>query len=361
MQTLSTLLAGALLSATACAQGVITRIGSDGTRFTYDGDLQAVLTAASAPEAAGVDTIILPGVVYNLPTQTDLVVTSPVVLIGTGLRNDSSAVYGGRTEIIASIAYGIRFMPGSSGSELHGISLPGRVVRFGNSVATSDVDSIRMVRCELGSVIMGSLNQSSASNIQLIQCVLGGVTTSGAVDVLISNCFLGSLANLTNGLGLTITNCIILNWIPASVANALFSNNIILRDSNNSFSVTAESNFVNNLYVGSGAGFSIAYSGVLSQADLGAIGQSGLDGIFILPPAVNGFSVYAQNNVDYHVLPTYENSGSDGTAIGVYGGPNPWKEGSIPFNPHWIQLNAPGSTSNGVLSPVQIKASAQTN
>jgi hypothetical protein len=66
---------------------------------------------------------------------------------------------------------------------------------------------------------------------------------------------------------------------------------------------------------------------------------------------------------DYHLKYTCpaKNAGSDGTDIGIYGGAFPWKEGSIPSNPH-IQFKsiAPKTTNQNTL-PIQIKVKAQDN
>lgn len=53
------------------------------------------------------------------------------------------------------------------------------------------------------------------------------------------------------------------------------------------------------------------------------------------------------------------NAGTDGTDIGIYGGAFPWKEGSIPINPH-IQTKTISSTTDpsGNL-PVNIKVMTQ--
>jgi hypothetical protein len=67
---------------------------------------------------------------------------------------------------------------------------------------------------------------------------------------------------------------------------------------------------------------------------------------------------YEQN---YHLQPTCpgKNAGTDGTDIGVYGGMFPWKDGSLPPNPHVQYKNIQQSTDqNGNLN-VNIKVAAQ--
>lgn len=65
---------------------------------------------------------------------------------------------------------------------------------------------------------------------------------------------------------------------------------------------------------------------------------------------------------DLHLVnSTYNTGGNDGTPIGLYGGTFPWKEGSLPFNPH-IRAKTIGSTTNpdGTLH-INIMVKAQGN
>jgi len=55
----------------------------------------------------------------------------------------------------------------------------------------------------------------------------------------------------------------------------------------------------------------------------------------------------------------YKNAGTDGTDIGIYGGSFPWKDGSIPFNPHVQYKSIGGTTDNEGNLNVNIKVSAQ--
>jgi len=64
---------------------------------------------------------------------------------------------------------------------------------------------------------------------------------------------------------------------------------------------------------------------------------------------------------DYHLQTSSpgKNAGTDGTDVGIYGGIYPWKEGSIPFNPHFQQVQvSPKTDANGNLN-VNIKVEAQ--
>ena len=56
-----------------------------------------------------------------------------------------------------------------------------------------------------------------------------------------------------------------------------------------------------------------------------------------------------------------KNAGTDGTDIGIYGGPRPWREGALSSNPH-IQSKtiAPETDAQGRLN-VNIRVKAQGN
>ena len=64
---------------------------------------------------------------------------------------------------------------------------------------------------------------------------------------------------------------------------------------------------------------------------------------------------------DYHLQSGCpgKNAGTDGTDMGIYGGSFPWKEGSVPFNPHIQLVNIADTTDqNGNLN-VNIRVAAQ--
>jgi len=66
-------------------------------------------------------------------------------------------------------------------------------------------------------------------------------------------------------------------------------------------------------------------------------------------------------NQDFHLRANspYHNAGTDGTDIGIYGGAFPWKEGSIPFNPHFQQVQIAPKTDNQGNLNVNIRVKAQ--
>ena len=57
-----------------------------------------------------------------------------------------------------------------------------------------------------------------------------------------------------------------------------------------------------------------------------------LDSVFV--NYNSSFGLNYSSNFQLRSNSPYLVAGTDGTDIGIYGGPFPWKEGSIPFNPH---------------------------
>jgi len=138
---------------------------------------------------------------------------------------------------------------------------------------------------------------------------------------------------------------------PIKSNYSTFENNIFLGIGYNT-KLTGSSNFStynNNLFVTSWEppAPSFAANNLVSQpANSIFINQSG-----------TSFS-YSQ---DYHLQSTCpgKNAGTDGTDIGIYGGVFPWKEGSVPANPHFQSIKIGPKTDNSGNLNVKIKVAAQ--
>ena len=105
----------------------------------------------------------------------------------------------------------------------------------------------------------------------------------------------------------------------------------------------------NNLSLnGAGCNTSWIYSG--------NIGNQSISSIFV-NYAQGGFS-YSD---DYHLQATSlgKNGGIDGTDIGIYGGLFPWKDGSVPSNPHITVKNIATKTDNMGKLNVNVTVTAQ--
>ncbi len=162
------------------------------------------------------------------------------------------------------------------------------------------------------------------------------------------------------------------------ISNSSVKNNIFLKgyDGLNSpyYGLRPENCVVeNNIFINAGLSVNNLDNNILRNNLNGGIngvsgnGNQGSGNYIIGADLVTIFTAYdgSFNEVssDFH-LPNdspYKNAGRDGTDIGIYGGAFPWKEGSIPFNPH-IQIKqiAPATNIDGNLQ-IKIQVQAQEN
>jgi len=355
MRTGLTLLAAGLIAGAVSAQGVITRMNTGNSHFYYDGNIQAVLDEAF--DEAGVDTILLGGGTYNL--TTDILVSSPVVVIGTGIHPDSSLAYNinGRTEIDGGQFIEWFLENDASGSEFHGIAFVNSVdVQFGTGpLESTDINNVRFFRCEFQGLGLGNGQFGSLANDTYIdECIFrGGLSISESQGAIIRNSAIKQVYDVLNGNECLFENCIFFSSIGGG-AGVQYENNIFLLNSGSTYNITQQSTYLNNLFVGTGAGFNLTYgSGVIASGNETDYPLSGANGAF--PSATVTNWKYVQYDADYTV-----NSDWSGLDAGLFGGGDPWKRGSVPFNPHWIELYSPtGTTQNGTLQGVTLKASAQ--
>lgn len=370
MKTLCTLLLGALFGSTLHAQGVITRIGSDGTKFYYNGvaDLQAVFDEADS-NGSGKDTIIFSGGIFNLEQlpngATTLYITSPVIIIGSGIRADSSALYGGRTEFSGS-QRSIVLSNNADSTEMHGLTFSlsgGRGIYLGSNAADSNVDHVRLYRCSFSRLDLGWFDNnggpSLANDIRIEQCVFHNeVWIANAGNVLITNSFLKR--GLRNAINTQVKNCIMSGYgadLEIYNTSILYESGIFLWNGP-SLTVGGSAVFTNCLFVGNSATFAQNVTFNPGVTHSGAQFAPFLTSAFPEVASPSGYTDH-QFNGDYTLALPY--LGTDGTPLGVYGGDAPWKDGSLPFNPHWSLLTTNANTTNGVLQGVHIKASAQEN
>ncbi|HMU14136.1 MAG TPA: hypothetical protein PKE53_09035 [Flavobacteriales bacterium] len=344
-----------LITATVNAQGVITRIGSDGTHFYYNGQLDSAVAHANLTTTT--DTILLGGGTYSVPT-TDLIIEQPIILVGTGPDIDSTAAYGGRTVIDGNDIF---LRDGADSSEFHGLTITSNVFIGEFELNTTDVDHLLFRRCDLQSLRLNALmspGATMANDVTLDNCVVrtNNLNLNGAANVILTNSVLKEFNSAANGT--LVEHCLFLNWnLGNGPAGVTFRNNIFANDLCCSASVNGASTYINNLFVGNGDDFIVNYGMAVSHDDIDPVGTS-LGSVFVNVSSYNQFT-YA-GDADYHLLSDWQGLGDDGTDPGPHGG-NGWKEGGLPFSPHWRYLNMPASTVNGVLPNVHIKAGAQEN
>jgi len=233
----------------------------------------------------------------------------------------------------------------------------------------------------IGFLINGSIIiNDTVSFYTIIRCrITGGISMNHSYSNFIFN------ENIIEG-GIypyqSASNCSFLNNIISIVSywsdsffNSLFKNNIFLFYSYCNYNGCFYSiygkylMFENNIFVNTGNFGGISNSVAKNNLFVENISfpngtNNGLNNI--VNQAQSSIFVNQTGNSfdythDYHLKPTCpgKNAGTDGTDIGIYGGLYPWKDGSVPSNPHIINSNIGGTTnSNGAL-PVNIKVGAQ--
>ncbi len=368
MKHLSTFLLGALLSTTLTAQYCIVRQNNGESSFYYhDANTAFSVLQQAISEANTGDTLHLPGATYSISSEFSI--DKRLVIVGTGIDPDSTATTQGT--IWSTDGFGIRVLNTADGLEFHGLSMvsggAAPFLYFGTSLATSDVSDVKFIRCTIGvQVVMqgaGSGN-SLATNTLFDGCViLSTIQVRKAVFTTIRNSILKGDDLFDAGTGCVVENCVILDIQPGtsnSNQDVNYRNCIFLRNAGTAFAPVEQSDFENNLWILQPGG-TLNLSGVASAS--GNLSTTLIDEVF-LPnlPAYNIFS-WAYN---YHLVPgsAYETMGIGGTQVGVYGGAPlaAWKDGALPFNPHWESLDVPSATTtNGVLEGLHIRGTAQSH
>lgn len=268
------------------------------------------------------DTIYIPGGSFG-----DCTINKRLHLVGVGHDPDST-----KATLVTFIPY-VLFDTGSSGSTLTGIRIGDLIIGNGSD----EIKNLIISRCY---IVDCSFN-IKCSNITFIQNIILNVWGSNNRDISFSNNKIGSLRDFEY---CSFRNNIILS-IPSGggVSLSVFENNYF-----GSSGIVYNSILNNNI---SYSGFNITTQNVgannLFYQDAGSI-------------FVKEDSDFEYGN-DYNLQSDCEgkNAGKDGTDIGIYGGAFPWKEGSLPFNPHYQKIQISPTTDNNGNLNVNIKVAAQ--
>jgi hypothetical protein len=254
------------------------------------------------------------------------------------------------------------------------------LISSGILMITSDCDGSVFTGLRVNGNINNGNNTTENDNVQISRCfVVGGIyaySGTGSENWTISECIINVINDISNSF---VSNSLIVNSInPAT--NCQIENNIFLYP-NNYVIVCDASTFKNNIFYNftnsnNAISNTLFYNNIWSNGSLtngifgiGNIGYDNINDTDFSGLFTNFlYTTYNNGNIDYlyecdfHLInPTYDSGGTNGTAIGIYGGGFPWKEGSIPFNPH-IQSKQIGPTTDpsGNLN-VNIQVEAQDN
>ena len=311
------------------------------------------------------DTLYLPGGNFIGPT---VIINKRLHFIGAGIHPDSS--FATRPTKIQGSFY---LEENSEGTSFTGMEFNDLFVCSNSSC--NSVGNYFVSRCKISGVveigntgnepttannntfcenILNSIIGHYSQNNTFFNNMIGGyVTKLGSNNLFRNNIFFMGGAGLC---GCGWTSCSYAYFL--FITNSFFENNIYLSGSYNTWQsfqcnvgdcIFRNNLFMDDLDMNNLCPGCYTYNNIDNQPQNSVfINQTG-----------NNFS-FALN---YHLQTNCpgKNAGTDGTDVGVYGGYYPWKDGSMPFNPHIQFQNIYNSTDlNGNLH-IDLKVSAQTH
>jgi hypothetical protein len=332
----ATILSTILIIATANglkAQNLV--VVQNGSKVSFHTQVKAAITAATSG-----DTIYIPGGNWNIGGIVPLYINKELHIIGTG-HNPAYTQAGG----ICYLDGTIYLNSGASKGSLTGVLLSGgfgRLTAYLDSVVNYSLTRTR---------INGAVGLSSGFSWSMFAENVFDSSIDGRYatnNVFSNNIFASVVGNFS--IGNMFKNNIWMNISNNSLtfSYSVFDNNIIF--SGAKMGSVANSVFNNNLFVDN-----ISFPWGTNTGSNNIVGQA-QSSVFVSQTG-NTFN-YTH---DYHLQASCpgNDAGKDATDIGIYGGVYPWKEGSIPFNPHVESVNvAPSTNSSGNLK-VNIQVEAQ--
>jgi len=302
---------------------------------TFYTTLSSALTGASDG-----DTVYIPGGTYDAIT-----ISKKLHLIGVGHHPDSTDATS-RTYI-----KGITIGTGCSGGSLTGIFLS----LYYCITFNSNLNGYTISRCYIPNFIIGSNPVPTLVNLSFLENQIGAMT----MNYITYSGFYLSNNIITYQLHLYgVKNCVIKNNVFLSNSYASYFSNSLVE--NNLFGYFVLNNASNCIFHNNVNGGINGADNAGNQGSGNYLNQGALSAFFVSydPATITLSNIYQAN---FHLVPgsPYLNAGRDGTDIGIYGGAYPWKDGSIPFNPHIQRINiSPVTNSSGNLD-VNIQVEAQ--
>ncbi len=325
----------AAMSERANAQGKITLQHNE--QFTYysTDSLQPALD-----DAQDGDIVLLPGGTF----AGSFTVGQRISLVGVGFHPDST------TATSSTVLSGdLRLLPSAGGSYFSGLHILQDIQVLTSGVR---VDNIVIHRCHIAGDVGYFLNVNS-SNWLISESVLGSQVW-GMKSCRISNCIVEY--SIQNHVNLIVEHSIFLYGTTTSArgvqscANCVVQGNVFAHPLGRVSGVAGQwSHVANNVFVYSSPGAEVTNVQNVFNASQTSLFVS-YDGTTTWIPTMN-----------FHLASNSPaiGTGPGGTDCGIYGGPNPWKEGAVPITPH-IQEQVIGTTTNSTGGlPVHVRVAAQ--
>lgn len=300
-----------------------------------------------------------PGGTIYVPAgnYTDMYLYKKVNIVGAGYNPDSSSATG-ITHINNLYFYAdSSTVTGVSSNSFYfgasGISAKRCKLSFCSFAYWSTPSNISVEECVIGSNVfefssrVNGLNNSGFQNIEFKKCIFIGNNYYGIINNV-------NFVQFTNNIFMSASNPSYYVYTLSSVNNSIFNNNVFIIPPQYYYQFANYSSnnlFNNNLFTG--ASFALPGS---SNNDI--FGQDESTLFVNVPPQSNWSSAY---NYNLSASSPGNNAGTDATDIGIYGTATPFKDGGIPFNPHFQVISVPSSVGAGSPLNITIQVQGQQN
>ena len=293
------------------------------------------------------NSIYIPGGTIMLTSE--LYIDKELHIYGAGHYPDSSAA----TQVTFVSGANTFFRKGASRSSITGVYFNNDL--YLSKLAEDTVSYISITRCSLNNLMLGSgsgARNTGNSNIYIAENVVRSNIYGADAQYCL---FEKNIVNLQ--INYFTNNCTFQNNIfnysgasydPFKDCNGLVVNNNFFRD----YHGLSNSQVNNNI-------FTINISGAPGGTNIG----SGNIGNLVQSEVFANFTLTVFSyDADFHLKEGCPgiNGGTDGTDIGIYGTPNPYKPSAVPVNPHIRKVMIATESQNGLL-PVEISVAAQDN
>ena len=302
----------------------------------------------------------------------NIILYKGVNIIGAGINPDSCLATG-----ITTLSGNLVIVSGADNGSLQGIYFTGNI-SFGTTHNDQHVSNFMISRCNFGNLNLSYNGTDTTTSMFLIrECILRGTVNGGYSNAVFRNNIFNQQLNYFTGA--SFFNNIFLygsgNTINLYVRNTNFSNNILKNECLAYFGMSCATlySFDNNYYNNIIPGEAHFYGGICGQVGLGCNpfvwypfnGNGIWSGNLEYVPGDNIYinqsgNIYNYHH-NYHLKSTSpgKNAGTDGTDIGIYGGSEPFKDGSMPINPHIQYKNVAGWTNPDGTLDIHFKVAAQ--
>jgi hypothetical protein len=312
-----------------------TALNSNGVTTIYSGPTQFVDSYNAAIDG---DTIYLPGGIFNsYPT-----INKRLVIYGAGFHPDSISVTQ-KTLINNSLT----IQEDADSSVIQGLEVNGTINTYNNH----KVDGLVITRCLVDAIsIVGSMTSPCNNVIIKENIILGDVHLANASYSDVTNNLIEG--RFYNGENNAIQNNIFFydnagGYTLNNMNNCYIANNVFLRtDLSRTYTNIEFTTFSNNVFAGTPNPGTNTWVNNYENIDIST---------FFVNQTGNAPDFYQ----DYHLTDPATYVGYDATEVGIFGGLYPFKEGTLPNNPHFQAKTIATQTDvNGDLN-IQIQVSAQ--